>query len=179
MNSNQYILFLRAVNVSGKNIIKMAELKSLLIQEGFEGVKTYIQSGNVLLQSSLSKTDVQNKVHRIIQEKFELDITIFIYTQEELISILDKNPYKLPLEGNKVIITFIEIGIAAEIINKIKLIDIGNETFTIHNHIVYYYLPDGMAKSKLNNSFFEKQLKTLATGRNRNTIEKILLMSAQ
>jgi len=47
----QYIIFLRAVNVSGKNLIKMAELKEKLSKAGYQDVQTYIQSGNILLKS--------------------------------------------------------------------------------------------------------------------------------
>jgi uncharacterized protein (DUF1697 family) len=52
---HQYFLFLRALNVSGKNIIKMADLKSILTQNGFENVMTYIQSGNIIFISSSKK----------------------------------------------------------------------------------------------------------------------------
>lgn len=175
-NLSQYIIFLRAVNVSGKNIIKMAELKNVLTQEGFEEVQTYIQSGNIILKSSLSKDEVKSRIHQIIQGNFNFDLTLFISSSEELIQILENNPYKEPLEGNKVFITFLEKGISKEFSNKLVEIDIGEESFSINNQIIYYYLPDGMAKSKLNNPFLERQLKTLSTGRNRNTIEKILLI---
>lgn len=169
-----FILFLRAINVSGKNIIKMAELKDSLIQNGFENVKTYIQSGNIILESPKTKAEIQHNVYRIIQENFKLDIAIFIYTQSELIELLNKNPYKSPLEGNKVFLTFTNSSISNEASSKLSTMDLGEEVLTIKEKIIFFYLPFGMAKSKLNNSFLEKYLNISCTGRNRNTIEKIV-----
>ena len=69
-----YIVFLRAVNVSGKNIIKMKDLKNHLDNANFQQVKTYIQSGNIILQSELDKTLVQSNIQQLIQHHFNLSL---------------------------------------------------------------------------------------------------------
>lgn len=53
-----YFVLLRGVNVSGKNIIKMAILKDLLIKNDFKNVTTYIQSGNIILETNLEKEEI-------------------------------------------------------------------------------------------------------------------------
>lgn len=175
--SRQYFVFLRAVNVSGKNIIKMAVLKSILIQNGFQNVTTYIQSGNIIFESPLQKNEVLLQIRQLVLDNFNLSISLFIYTKEELIKILENNPFKEPLEGNKVFITFLENEMNSETSKDIQEIKFENEFFKIMDDIFYSFLPDGMAKSKLNNSFLEKKLKMKTTGRNRNTIEKMLLLT--
>ena len=172
--SHQFILFFRAVNVSGKNLIKMSELKDILILYGFKNAVTYIQSGNILLKSPLPKEKILSQMHQLILEKFDLNLTLFIYTKQELVKILDNNPFKTPLEGNKVFITFLENDINSETSKVIQNINIENEPFTIIDNTLYFYLPNGMTKSKLNNQFWEQKLKMKSTGRNRNTIEKIV-----
>ena len=172
--SQQFVLFLRAVNVSGKNLIKMSELKDILIQNGFNDLKTYIQSGNILLKSPLSKNEILSQIHQLILDVFGLNLILFIFTNNELLKILENNPYRNLFEGNKVFITFLENDILPETSEVLKNINIENEPFSIIDNTIYFYLPDGMAKSKLNNQFWEQKLKMKSTGRNRNTIEKIV-----
>lgn len=174
---HQYFLFLRALNVSGKNIIKMADLKSILTQNGFENVMTYIQSGNIIFNSPLQKSKILIQIHQLILDNFNLSISLFIYTKEQLIKILENNPFKEPLEGNKVFITFLMNEINSEISKELGSIKFENEFFKISEQTLYLYLQEGIGKSKLNNSFWEQKLKMKTTGRNRNTIEKILLLT--
>lgn len=69
---NTYIVLLRGIMPSGKNSIKMAFLREILEQADFANVRTYIQSGNVVLQSSLSPTEIAQKVRAVILEKKRL-----------------------------------------------------------------------------------------------------------
>ena len=48
---NTHIALLRGINVGGHNSLPMNELTSILEEIGFENIKTYIQSGNVVFQS--------------------------------------------------------------------------------------------------------------------------------
>ena len=58
-----YVAFLRGINVGGKNIIKMADLQSTFVAMGFQSVKTYIQSGNVLIHSDMTdKAKIELKI---------------------------------------------------------------------------------------------------------------------
>lgn len=89
---NKYVVFLRGINVGGKNKIKMAELKTFLSDSGFEQVSTYIQSGNVVLQSSLSAVDVRNKIEKLLVQEFVLDSEII------KILVIDAEIYRLIIE---------------------------------------------------------------------------------
>lgn len=59
---NRYVALLRGINVGGKNVIRMADLRSCFLNLGFEEVSTYIQSGNVLFSSS------QEDLHVLVQQ---------------------------------------------------------------------------------------------------------------
>lgn len=65
-----YIVLLRAVNVSGKNIIRMQELRSLLQHLGYEDIRTYIQSGNIILTSLKSREMLQQEIKSGIYKRF-------------------------------------------------------------------------------------------------------------
>ncbi|WP_312159610.1 DUF1697 domain-containing protein [Oscillibacter sp.] len=87
------IAFLRGINVSGKNKISMAELKDGFEKLGFQEVKTYLNSGNVIFSSD--GEDVRsftNQIETMIKNQFGLDIPVFVILKEELEDILCNAP---------------------------------------------------------------------------------------
>ncbi len=97
-----YVVFLRGINVSGKNIIKMSDLKEYLSANDFTSVQTYIQSGNIILKSRLDKEKVENEIANLIEKHFSLKIPIFVFTTDEIENSLKNNPFSDDLPGNKV-----------------------------------------------------------------------------
>lgn len=169
-----YIIFLRGVNVSGKNLIKMADLKEYLTLNGFANVSTYIQSGNIVVQSALDKTGIEKHIREIILKYFELSISVFVLSVDEVEQSLKNNPFVTDVEPNKVFFTFLNVVPDEVLVDKLSVIDFGREKFKIIDKVLYFYVPEGMGKSKMNNNFFEKKLKVIATGRNLNTMRKML-----
>lgn len=89
----KYIVLLRGINISGKNKISMSKLKSVLEQSGFKNVLTYLNSGNVILESDVANKDIiSQKVFEIINEEFQLEIPVFVTTDLELEDILNNSP---------------------------------------------------------------------------------------
>lgn len=87
----KYIVLLRGINISGKNKISMAELKSEL-DKNYQNVLTYLNSGNVILDSDKDKEYVMNDIYNIIKNRFNLDIPIFVITSSELEDVLKNSP---------------------------------------------------------------------------------------
>ncbi|HKG55257.1 MAG TPA: DUF1697 domain-containing protein [Anaerolineales bacterium] len=90
-----YVILMRGINVGGKNKISMVELKSFLEEQGFEHVRTFIQSGNVILQSKLGAKTVRQKIEKGLPGKFKLDssmIKVLALTSEQLQKIVDDKP---------------------------------------------------------------------------------------
>lgn len=171
---NIFIVLLRAVNVSGSNIIKMADLRSGLGAAGFEDVRTYIQSGNIVLRSSAKKQAVKEKVRALIADQFGLDIEVFVLELEELEAALQHAPFSDEYAPARVFITLLSAVPDAGLLDQLYSVDHGAETFCVKDKVLYFYPPEGMAKSKMNNNYFEKKLKVRATGRNLNTVRKMI-----
>lgn len=72
---DKYVVLLRGINVGGKNKVKMADLRTELIKEGFDTVQTYIQSGNIVVESNLVSETITQKVATLLTQKFTLDTT--------------------------------------------------------------------------------------------------------
>lgn len=169
-----YIVLLRGVNVSGKNIVKMAVLKAVLIDNDFKNVTTYIQSGNIVLSSDLEKDAVATKIQRLIHDDFQLRIAVFCLDLQEMETALKNNPFTENIEPNKLFFTFLKEEPAVDLLADLQKIDFATDQFKVIDKVLYFYLPNGMSNSKLNNNFFEKKLKVTATGRNLNTINKLI-----
>lgn len=91
---NTLLILLRGINVGGKNKISMKELKRCLTKHGFENVSTYIQSGNVILQTKDNVPDVSEKIEALLERNFKLDTKVkaLVLTIAQLQSIIDNKP---------------------------------------------------------------------------------------
>lgn len=90
---NQYLVLLRGINVGGKNIIKMVDLKASFEEMGFSNVLTYIQSGNVLLQSEeKDKAVLTTKIEKGLSKRFNFDAKVVVISQKELSTIVKSAP---------------------------------------------------------------------------------------
>lgn len=87
------IALLRGINVSGKNKISMPELKKAFEELGFSEVKTYLNSGNVIFSNAVDDNNIlSDKIKAMIKDSFDLDIPVFIFSQEELEEMLSNAP---------------------------------------------------------------------------------------
>lgn len=172
----KYIVLLRGVNVSGSNIIKMADLKQILEGKGFDQVHTYIQSGNLIVESKKSTKSVSQEISAIIENEFKLNVPAFTYTRGDFITILNNNPYN-EADIKKQYFSFISSSPEQSRISELKMIDYPNEEYTITDKVIYFYPHEGYGKAKLNNNLFEKKLGVVATARNLNTVKKLVDLS--
>ena len=99
---NQYLVLLRGINVGGKNIIKMVDLKSSFEEMGFSNVLTYIQSGNVVLQSDeKDKAVLITKIEKGLSKRFNFDAKVVVIAQKELAVIIKSAPEGFGKEDKK------------------------------------------------------------------------------
>jgi uncharacterized protein (DUF1697 family) len=89
----QYLVLLRGINVGGKNIIKMADLKASFESMGFENVQTYIQSGNVLISSTENdKAVLTTTIESKLSKRFNFAAKVVVVSQKELAAIIKSAP---------------------------------------------------------------------------------------
>ena len=81
---NKYIVLLRGINVGGNNKLPMTELRTLLSDNGYKNVATYIQSGNILLYSTNSTEKINEHITRLIKQQFDYNIPVVTLTAEEI-----------------------------------------------------------------------------------------------
>lgn len=171
---NTYIVLLRGINVTGKNILPMKELTAMLEELGCKDVLTYIQSGNVVLKSKDAADKLSKKISKMILGKKGFEPKIIILEEEELKEVVRKCPFKAD-EGKTLHFFFMETMADKPNIEKLESLKTGTEKFKLSGKIFYLYAPDGIGNSKLA-AVVEKCLGVSATARNWNTVEKLLTM---
>lgn len=181
-NMDNLVAFLRGVNISGHNMINMKDLADLLTKSGFEGVKTYIQSGNIIFSSTgnLSDSDIATKIENEILTKFKLKIKVIIRSEKELSGLSSRNPFLKAenFDPSKMAVNFLHEAPPAEGIEKIKDVDYPPDKFKISGREIFVYCPNGFGRTKLYTNFFEKKMGVSGTSRNWRTIITLIEMTA-
>lgn len=166
----KYIVLLRGINVSGKNKLPMAELRNLLNDLGFKNVQTYIQSGNIILESEKLKSEICKIIENGILDKFGYDVPVIIRTIPEWEKVIES--YHFSTKNEKIVAFSFLNKVPEETIIEIK--NIGEDKYKVDNDVVYLNCPSGFGKTKLTNNTIEKKLKVIATTRNLRTTLKLL-----
>jgi len=171
-----YIALLRGINVSGQKKIKMADLRGCLTALGWDDVRTYIQSGNVVFQAEGVCSKLATQLTAGVQQQFGFDVPVQVLRREDLQRIVAENPFaEVPEdEFHRLLVTFLAAQPAA---SRLALLDGYQDPdgrFKIAGQAVYLHTPAGYGKSKLSNNFFEAKLKVAATTRNWKTLLKLL-----
>ena len=89
----KYVALLRGINVGGKNLIKMADLKACFEDQGFENVATYIASGNVFFDSGeRSVAKLTQQIEKTLSKRFDYTATVVIRSRSQMRSVVEKAP---------------------------------------------------------------------------------------
>lgn len=171
---NRKIAILRGINVGGKRKVLMTDLKSLCEKLDWISVQTYIQSGNVIFQSTEHSSVLENALEKAITEQYGFDVPVIVIHAEELQVAIQKNPfYNISTDISQLHLTFLKEKPTNENLKQAIAYNYEPDSFVIDEKAVYIYCNGKYHKSKLTNNFFEKKLKVGATTRNWKTILKL------
>ena len=167
MAMSRYVFLLRGINVGGKNSLPMAELKSLMSDNKFRDVQTYIQSGNIIATASKSQA---SKLGSLINTEFGFEPAVLVLQDREFLAAIEKIPY--PLDNGKIVHLFFCSSPPKPDLEKIEKYQTESEQYMVHNNVCYLFTPDGLGRSKLAANL-ESCLNTQATARNLNTVFRL------
>jgi uncharacterized protein (DUF1697 family) len=88
----RYVALLRGINVGGKNLIGMPALKTCFEDAGFDDVETYIQSGNVLFETTRPKKDLALEIEKKLERTFRLPLVVVVRSHKQLAGIVSSAP---------------------------------------------------------------------------------------
>jgi uncharacterized protein (DUF1697 family) len=170
-----YIAFLRAVNVAGHAVVKMDALCGAFTAVGCRNVRSFIQSGNVIFESSASESATLRSLRREIRNLLGQEPGIFLRTLKEIAQLVDRDPFKdfKAQRDVKLYVAFLASKPRVKPQFPLLLPKAGLEAFAMSGREVFIVSrpnPRGFT----GNNFIEKELQVSATSRNWNTITKIV-----
>ena len=168
----RYVAFLRAVNVGGNMIMKMADLKRMFEAAGLEDVQTYIQSGNVIFDSGeADAASLEKEIESALKKATGKEIRLFVRTLREIQTIASKGPFTAET-GETIHVVFLREKPGKKQQQALLALRSDADDFAIKGREVYNLRHDRQ-KSVFSNNLTEKILEMPATTRNLTTIKKI------
>jgi uncharacterized protein (DUF1697 family) len=172
------IVLLRGINLGATNRIAMAELRELL-ERDFDDVRTYLQSGNVVLSSTAKPEQLGRKCERLVADRFGIDIKVVVRTRSELAKVVQRNPLaKVAVNPKRYQVSFLEKKPAAATIKKLEAAAVEGEQVVVIGREAYAWHPEGVARSKLWTELAGRGLGVTATARNWTTVTKLLELAS-
>jgi uncharacterized protein (DUF1697 family) len=174
----QYVALLRAINVGGKGKLPMAQLREICADLGCTEVQTYVQSGNVVLRSSMAAGKLGPAIEQAIESAAGFRPAVMIRKPADLVKVLDANPYP-DTEPRFLHVGFMAEKPTAKAVRELEEIDCSPEGFTVAGKEIYLDYVNGIGKSKkLARLPLEKKLGVSLTARNLNTISALVSLTS-
>ena len=174
-----FISLLRGINVGGKKRIGMADLVQLYNSLGFDNVRTYLQSGNVLFEAPNGDPSLLSaNISQNISAKCGFSVNVILRTSEKLRRIILASPLeKEGLDAATYHVTFLSDSPPEEFPKSQMKGSDGPDRYVILGREVYVSCPNGYGKTRFSNTFFEKKLGVVATTRNWKTVTTLAEMA--
>jgi uncharacterized protein (DUF1697 family) len=173
----KHLALLRGINVSGHNMIKMNDLKITLEKIGFSNVTTYIQSGNVFVETEDTSTfNVGFKIKQEIYKTFGYDVPVIVISKNDLEICFKNNPFLKDknIDAQKLYVAFVSKELNSNAINELKISQFKPDEAVVDSNKIFIKYHVGAGKTKLDQKYIEKKLNVTATIRNWNTVTNLL-----
>ena len=173
--TERYLVMPRGINVGTRNRVPMAELRSMLTDEGYFDVATVLQSGNVIVSAESGRPDeVAAFVQRLLCDRFDVNVHCVTRTADQIRAVLDRNPLQeVVTDGSRYLVNFLSEKPDPEAVATLLAEDHNPEAIGIEGTEAFVWTPDGVKAMTLSYAYLEKRLGIVATARNWNTLQKI------
>ena len=171
----KYVALLRGINVGGKNMIKMVDLKDAFEKCGFEQVSTFINSGNVFFSTDeKDRSVISNCVATSLKKRFDYDLTVVIRSQKEIEEVIDAMPDEWKKENDlRCYVAFIKDGVSPEEVVKEMPVNEKVDSLKAGKYALYMSTKmEGLTKSGFTKIIGKKIFQSI-TIRNINTTRKL------
>lgn len=173
----KHLALLRGINVSGHNMIKMDDLKALLLRMDFQNVVTYIQSGNVFVDTEEENgASVGFKIKQALFKEMGLEVPIVVISKADLEACFSNNPFlkEKEVDTKKLYVAFISKELHSGHLNDLKTSQFKPDEVSIDGNRIYIKYAVGAGKTRFDQKYIEKKLNVTATIRNWNTVTNLL-----
>jgi uncharacterized protein (DUF1697 family) len=172
------LVLLRGINLGPRNRVSMATLKKALTDQGLAPVRTYLQSGNVVLSSELSESRLADAVKSVVRERFEIDVDVLVRSRKELAAVVANNPLTaIATDPKRYQVSFLARKLDRASLQRLRSLADESERLEAVGRELYAWHPKGVARSKLWAALAARTLGVPATARNWSTVESLLALA--
>lgn len=170
-----FIALLRGINVSGRNKIPMAELRSLGADLGWHSVQSYIQSGNLLFQAGATAASLETELEQAIERHFGLSIPVIVRAAAEWPGYISGNPYRKAClrEPNLVMLALSKAPPNVDAADRLRERAAAGERIAQIGNALWIHYGSGVARSKLTPALLDRLAGSPVTTRNWRTVLKL------
>jgi uncharacterized protein (DUF1697 family) len=168
----RYVALLRGINLGPAKKVSMPALRELAVGLGYDGVSTYINSGNLIFDSSKQAATLEREISAAIKRELGLEVDVAVRTGAQLSAVLAGNPYP---DGDPGLVTVAFLTGAAPATARQRVAEVATEAepYTFAGSEVYVHYTTGQARSKLAANF-SKIIGVSSTVRNIRTVGKLV-----
>lgn len=174
------IALLRGINLGPRNRIAMSELREALAEAGYDEVRTYVQSGNVVLSTREPPSKLERTCEELIEDRFGLKVPVIVRTRDELAEVVERNPLEaIASNPKRYQVSFLSQELDPKRVEELNGLAADGERLVALGRELYAWHPEGVARSKLWAKLAGSALGVKATARNWNTVEMLLQMASR
>lgn len=172
------IVLLRGINLGPTKRVPMADLRALFSGAGFDDVRTYVQSGNVVLSADAPPEELERRSERLISERFGFDVPVIVRTRDELAAVVERDPLgEVVSDPKRYQVSFLAAELDERLVEQLADVAAPGERLVVDGRELYAWHPDGVARSKLWAKLAGTGLGVKATARNWTTVTTLLEMA--
>lgn len=166
---------LRGVNLGATRKVPMADLREAMLADGFRGVATHLQSGNVVFEREDTPVDAGLWLERLIRERFGLDVPVLVREPSDVRRVANRLR-DVACDLSRYLVAFLSEAPAAEKLRAFDPAEFHPDAFAVGEREIYLWYPNGVHVSRLTVPLLERRLDLVATARNWNTLSRLLGM---
>jgi uncharacterized protein (DUF1697 family) len=172
----RYVALLRGINVGGRNLVAMAELRSAMEAHGLDNVSTYIQSGNVLFETDAPAATLERDIEATLEQRFGIPLLVVVRSHRQLRAVATKAPAGFGGADHHCDVLFLKAPLTAATVMKVVALRDGVDQAWPGSGVVYFSrLSAERTKSKMSKIVGTPEYKRL-TIRSWSTTVKLLAL---
>lgn len=173
------MVLLRGINVGRARRIGMGPLRESLTGRGYTGVRTHLQSGNVVLDTDSGAADLGSDVTALLQETFGFDVPVVVRTGPELAAVAERDPLAgTAVDPARYLVTFLPAEPDPALVAELPEPGPDDGAYRLVGRELYLWLPDGVLRTPVGAWRWERLLGMSGTARNWNTVRALVHLAA-
>lgn len=174
-----YVAFLRGINLGKQRRVAMADLRACVEDLGHTGVRTHLQSGNVVLTGETAPpAKVATRLEEALADRFGFDVGVVVRTHDALAAVVEADPLgHLADDPARYAVVFCSEPVGD------RLADLAPDAYApdvvhVAGSEVYVWMPDGFSGTRIPADLWDRRLpRTLTTTRNWRTVTRVLALA--